>query len=166
MFIIFNKTELAHLKEVICTDGNNAANISNRKGRGFETVNDIKNMLDKMCLGPYMFQKALVLRDSMLVGTLLACSEVWYNVSEVELGQLEQVDKAIWCQLLEVVQTIPYDLLRLELGVEPLRFIIMRRRLVYLQHVLKQKRKLPCKEVFENSKHSSKEKGLNQYCKR
>ena len=47
-------------------------------------------MLDKMCLGPYMYEKAVLLRDSMLVGTLLSCSEVWYNVVEVELGQLEE----------------------------------------------------------------------------
>ena len=127
-----------YLGEVICSDGSNTANISNRKGRGFGTVKEIINMLDKMCLGPYMFKKALVLRDSMLVGTLLSCSEVWYNVSEGELCQLEQVDKSLWCQLLEVARTIPYDLLCLELGIEPLRFIIMRRRLTYLQHILKQ----------------------------
>ena len=96
-------------------------------------------MLDTMCLGPYMFRKAIVLRDSMLVGTLLSSSEAWYNVSEADLGQVEQVDKSLWCNLLEVARTIPYDLLCLELGVEPLRFIIMRKRLIYLQHILKQK---------------------------
>ena len=48
-------------------------------------------MLDNMCLGPYMFWKSIVLRDSMLVGTLLSCSEAWYNVSEAELGQIPLV---------------------------------------------------------------------------
>ena len=102
-------------------------------------MKDILNMLDTMCLGPYMFRKAIILRDSMLVGTLLSSSEAWYNVSEADLGQVEQVDKSLWCNLLEVARTIPYDLLCLELGVEPLRFIIMRKRLIYLQHILKQK---------------------------
>ena len=99
-------------------------------------------MLDTMCLGPYMFRKAIILRDSMLVGTILSSSEAWYNVSEADLGQVEQVDKSLWCNLLEVARTIPYDLLCLKLGVEPLRFIIMRRRLIYLQHttyIIKQK---------------------------
>ena len=31
-----------------------------------------------------------------------------------------------------------YDLVCLELGLEPFRFVIMRRRLLYLQHILKQ----------------------------
>ena len=34
---------------------------------------------------------------------------------------------------MEVSRTVPYDLVCLELGLEPLRFIIMRRRLLYLQ---------------------------------
>ena len=102
-------------------------------------MKDICSMLDNMCLGPYMVQKAVVLRNSMLVGTLLTCSEAWYNVSEAELGQLEQVDKSLWTRILEVARTVLYDLVCLELGIEPLRYIIMSRRLIYLQLILKQK---------------------------
>ena len=144
--------------EVISSDGTKTANVSNRKRRGFGTVKDIVNMLDNMCLGPYMFQKAAVLRDSMLVGTLLSCSEVWYNVNEVELGQLEQVDKGLWCQILEVARTVPYDLICLELGIEPLRYIIMRRRLMYLQHVLKQKDTSLVKQFLKTQLISPKKK--------
>ena len=75
----------------------------------------------------------------MLVGTLLTCSEAWYNVTEIDLGTLEQSDKALWCNILEVARTVPYDLVCLELGLVPIRYIIMRRRLIYLQHILKQK---------------------------
>ena len=48
-------------------------------------------------------------------------------------------DKSLWCNLLEGARTVPYDLICLELGVEPLCFIIIRKRLSYLQHILKQK---------------------------
>ena len=94
----------------------------------------------------------------MLVGTLLSCSEAWYNVSEAELGQIEQVDKSLLCYLLEVARTVPYDLLCLELGVEPLRFIIMRRRLVYLQHVLKQNESSMVKEFLKTQSINPKKK--------
>ena len=128
-----------YLGEVISSDGTNKENIAARKGRGFGTVKDIVKMLDKMCLGPYLYKKAVVLRESMLVGTLLTCSAAWYNLTETDLLQLEQVDKALWCSLLEVSSTVPYDLVCLELGLEPFRYIIMKRRLIYLQHILKQK---------------------------
>ena len=135
--------------EIISSDGTNTQNIAARKQRGFGTVKEICKMLDNMCLGPYMLQKAIILRNSMLVGTLLTCSEVWYNVTEVELGQLEQVDKFLWSSILEVARTVPYDLVCLELGIEPLRYIIMRRRLIYLQHILKQKETSLVKNFFK-----------------
>ena len=66
----------------------------------------------------------------MLVGTLLTCSEAWYNITEADLVQLEQLDKALCSQLLEVARTLLYDLLCLKLGVEPFRYDIMRRKLL------------------------------------
>ena len=101
-----------------------------------------------------MFQKAVVLRDSMLVGTLLTC-EAWYNITELDLVQLEQIDKSLWSNLLEVARTVPYDLVCLELGIEPLRYIIMRRRLLYLQHILKQKETSLVKQFFQYSNEKS-----------
>lgn len=64
-----------YLGEILSSDGKNTENISARQKRGYGTVKDITNMLDKMCLGPFMYEKAIILRDSMLVGTLLSCSE-------------------------------------------------------------------------------------------
>ena len=74
--------------------------------------------------------------------------QAWYNVTEADLLQLEQVDKGLWCNLLEVSSTVPYDLICLELGLEPLRYIIMKRRLIYLQHILKQKATSLTKKFF------------------
>ena len=147
-----------YLGEVICCDGTNTENVAARVKRGFGTVKDILNMLDRMCLGPFMFQKAVLLRDSMLVGTLLSCSEAWYNITEKELVQFEQVDKSLWCNLLEVARTVPYDLICLELGLEPIRFIIMRRRLMYLQHIMKQKESSLIKNFFLTQMKSLKKK--------
>ena len=130
---------IKYLGERISSDGTNTENVAARTGRGYGTVKEICHMLDTMCLGPFMYQKAIILRNSMLIGTLLTCCEAWYNVSEVELGHIEQVDKSLWCNLLEVAKTVPYDLICLDLGLEPLRYVIIKRRLFYLQHILKQK---------------------------
>ena len=147
-----------YLGEVVSSDGKNIDNISQRRKRGFGTIKDIVNILDNMCLGPLMFNKAVVLRNSMLVGTLLTCSEAWYNVTEADLVQLEQMDKALWSQLLEIARTVPYDLVCLELGLEPLRFVIMRRRLFYLQHILKQKETSLIKQFLQTQMKDLKKK--------
>ena len=143
---------------MISCDGSNTENVAARVQRGFGTVKDIVRMLDRMCLGPFMYQKAVVLRNSMLVGTLLSCSEAWYNITEKELVQLEQVDKSLWCNLLEVARAVPYDLICLELGLEPIRYIIMRRRLMYLQHIMKQKETSLIKNFFLTQMKSLKRK--------
>ena len=147
-----------YLGEVISSDGKNSENISQRRKRGFGTIKDISKLLDNMCLGPLMFQKAVVLRDSMLLGTLLTCSEAWYNITELEMVQLEQIDKSLWSNLLEVARTVPYDLVCLELGIEPLRYIIMRRRLLYLQHILKQKETSLVKQFLKTQMKNLKKK--------
>ena len=66
-----NTNSTKYLGEIISSSGTNTDNIAARKKRGFGTIKDICNMLDNMCLGPHMLQKAVLLRDSMLVGTLL-----------------------------------------------------------------------------------------------
>jgi hypothetical protein len=127
------------LGEIISSDGANTERVSSRTKKGLGTSKDNKKILDRSCFGPYLLPKAVVLRDSIMVSTLLSCSEVWYGVTEDDLGRLEQVDKGFWCSLLEIARTVPYELLCLEVGVVPLRFIIMRRRLVYLHRILKEK---------------------------
>ena len=52
-------------------------------------------LLDSMCLGgKYYSKSAVLLRESLFVNGLLFNSEVWYNISEQELRDLEEVDEA------------------------------------------------------------------------
>ena len=151
-----------YLGGVISSDGTNCENIAGSKKRGFGSVKDITNMLDDMCLGPYMFQKAIILQNSMLVGTLLSCSEARYNLTEADLGQVEQADKGLWSSLLEVARTIPYDIICLELALEALRFIITRRRLVNFHHIMKQKQTSLVKQFVKTQMKDLKKK---DWCK-
>ena len=65
---------------------------------------------------------------------------------------------ANWCSLLETAQTVPYNLICLELGIEPLRYIIMRRRLIYLQHILKQNESSLIKQFLKTQMKTLKKK--------
>ena len=60
--------------------------------------------------------------------------------------------------MLEVARTIPYDLICLEVGLEPIRYIIMRRRLMYLQHIMKQNETSLIKHFFLTQTKSLKKK--------
>ena len=93
-------------------------------------------MLNLTSLGHYYFEIALVLRASILVSKLVFNSEVWYNLSNKQSEQLEQIDEIYLRKILDVPKTTPKVGIYMECGVMPLSFIIRMRRLLFYWHIL------------------------------
>ena len=85
-------------------------------------------MLDKMPGGEYHFEIAVILRNSLLISSILTNSEVWYGVTKADTDMLEQIDEMWIRNLFECSQNVPKDLLYLELGLVPISFIIKGRK--------------------------------------
>ena len=64
-----------YLGDVIASDGKNVLNIQERKRRGLVAVNQIGQMLDDLCLGKFHFEAGNILRNSLLLSTLISNSE-------------------------------------------------------------------------------------------
>ena len=88
--------------------------------------------------GKYHFEVAVILRNSYLISSILSSSEVWYGVTKVEWEQLEQVDEMWIRNLFECSSSVPKELLYLELGILPIKFIAQTRTLLFLHHILQQ----------------------------
>ena len=58
-------------------------------------TNQIITILDEICYGPYPSEVALMLRNALLISSMLCNSEAWYNVTHEERNKLEQVDEAL-----------------------------------------------------------------------
>ena len=127
-----------YLGDIICKDGSNTKNIESRIGKGAGIKNQIMDMLDDVCFGPYTFEVALVFRDSLLINSILTNSEAWHALSLAEIGKIEQADEALLRKILEVSQGCPKEMLYLELGCIPMRFTIMMRRIMFLQYMLQE----------------------------
>ena len=82
-----------YLGDVLQCNAKNDINITERSNRGNGTVIQIVQMLEDLCLGRYFFEAALLLRNSMLLSTLLSNSESWYNLTKNDIGKLESTDK-------------------------------------------------------------------------
>ena len=95
-------------------------------------------MMETMQGGKYHFEIAKILRNSYLLSSILSSSEVWYGVTQNEIDQLKQVDEMLIRNLMDCSSSVPKDLLYLELGIIPIRYIIQTRRLLYLHHILQQ----------------------------
>ena len=126
------------LGNIISTDGKNEKDVRRKTNKGIGTINRIKLILENTPFGKYYFEVGKILIDSLLIGSILCNSEVAYNLIQSEIDVLEQCHERALRMLLECGQATPKIMLYYLTGSIPIRFQIQRRRLVYLQNILKQ----------------------------
>ena len=127
--------ELASLMTcIISVDGRN-----HKKwiAKGLGTISSIINFLEKICLGKFYFEIAVLFRESMFINRILTNAEVWHNVKKEDIEQLEELDRSLLRKILKVPVTTPKKSLYLELGLLPISTIIKARRIIYLHYLLK-----------------------------
>ena len=123
------------LGQVISSDSRNTHNIEQLRNKGIGIQNNIIEMLERMPGGEFHFQIAVILKNSLLISSILSNSEVWYGFTKEEAKQLEQVDEMWIRNLFDLSRNVPRDLLYLELGLVPIYFIIKGRKQMFLHHI-------------------------------
>ena len=144
------KEEEKYLGDVISTDGRNLKNIKARIAKGKGIANKIITMLDDIPFGKHYFEVGIILRDSLLVSSVLFNSEAWYNLTESDLDLLETVDLLFLRKLLKAPKGTPKEMLFLELGCLPLREIVRERRLNFLHYILNEDPNSMIYRVFQS----------------
>ena len=129
-----------YLGDIISSDGKNSKNIAARKNRGIGVVNQVMSILEDICFGKYYFNVAMVLRNALLISSMLTNAEAWYGLSNADIAELEGVDEDLLRKVLECPLSTPKEMLYLELGVSPIRNMIRSRRLNFLQYILQQEK--------------------------
>ena len=128
-----------YLGDIISTDGSNMKNVLSRKEKSIGINKQICSMLNDWCFGPFHFEVALIFRESMLLSSILTNSESWYKVTQEERNMLERCDENLLRMIFETPLTTPKCMLYLESGCRPIRFTIMRKRLIFLYYILNEK---------------------------
>ena len=134
--IMEEKSEEKYLGDIVSTDGKNLKNIKARIAKGKGIVNRILTVLDGIPFGKHYFEVGILLRNSLLVSSMLFNCEAWYNVTDAELNLLETIDLLLLRQLLNAPMGTPKEMLFLELGCIPFREIVRERRLNFLHYIL------------------------------
>ena len=130
------KNEEKYLGDVISTDGRNIKNIKARVAKGKGITSKILSILEGIPFGKFYYEVAVILRDSLLVSSMLCNSEAWYNITNAELNLLETVDVQFLRSVLRAPRATPKEMLFLELGCIPLRELIKKRRILFLHYIL------------------------------
>ena len=149
-----NKNDEKYLGDVISKDGRNIKNIQSRVNKGTGIVRKILTMLDNIQFGKYHFEAGVILRNSLLVSSMLFNSEAWYNVTKAELELIETVDLMLLRGILKAPKSTPKEMLYLELGLLPFREIIRKRRLTFLHYILHESKNSMISRVFESQRRN------------
>ena len=86
-----NSQEEKYVGDIITGDGKNYKNINSRRSRGYGIAGDILAILDEVPFGIYKVEAGIIMRNSMLINSMLSNSEVWYGLNETEIAKLEDL---------------------------------------------------------------------------
>ena len=132
--IAIKKTdEQKYLGFVLSSKGENMANINQIKKKSIGLVRKIINRLNSLNLKKYFFECAIILMNSMLRPSILYAAEMYYNLKEPELRQIERIEESFLRKILNTTRGCPIIQLYLEIGQYPVIFEIQRMRLLYLK---------------------------------
>ena len=157
--VIHDSKREKYLGDIITNNGRNDANIAARKAKGFVIAGDILSILDEVPLGTHRIEAGIVMRNGMLINGILTNSEVWNGLSENDYKELEVVDEYLLRGILESHYKVAKESLYLETGLLPIRYIIKKRRLNYLRHILSRNRE----ELISKIYYAQKRKPLKNW---
>ena len=111
-------------------------NVKARISKGKGIISRILTILQGIPFGNYYFEVALILRNSLLVSSMLVNTEAWYNITKSELNLLESIDIQFLKSVLKAPKCTPTEMLYLEFGCIPFSHLIIKRRIVFLHYIL------------------------------
>ena len=103
-------------------------NISQMKQKSIGVIRNIFKKLNSMNLRKYSFECALILMNAILRPTILYASDIYYNLKENEVRQLERIEEVYLRKVLKPTKGCPIVKTYLELGQAPARFEIQKMR--------------------------------------
>jgi hypothetical protein len=115
--------------------GNNE-NIENRQKQGTKTISNLLSILKEIGFGSYYVKIGLIYRDAILKPKLLLNSEVWHGLTQQQVSVLEAVDRTYLRTILSSHSNVAIECLHFETGTMPLKYDLMKRKLMYLWKIL------------------------------
>ena len=141
--------EYKYLGFIISSTGYNMANIRKVKHKSISITRQILAKLKSLNLRQYYFECSLILMNAVLRGTILYAGDMYYNLKESELRQIERIEEDYMRKVLKTTKGCPITSLYLALGQIPARFEILKMKLLYLKYILEQPEESTIYKVFK-----------------
>ena len=147
--------EKKYLGDIIAEDMKNTTNIRSKTNKAVGIVNKVLTSIKERPYGRHTFRAASIMRQSLLLGSLLNNSESWINITKKDLDDLEKPDTMVHRGILCTEGNPSKVFMHLEFGSIPVRFVIMEKRLNFLKYILNESMESMIRQVFEALKVDS-----------
>ena len=128
--------EDVYLGDIISKTGRNKSNIENRVSKGIGAAAKIFNIIELVSFGNHSIEVGIMLCESVLISSMIYSGEVWYNLTKSDIAELENVDRMFLNKLMGIPRSTPKEAVYLELSIQRIEIILMKRRLMYLKYLL------------------------------
>ena len=85
-------------------------------------MNKIVTTLNERPFGAYTFQAAKLMRDGILISSLLNNAETWTNLTQKNVSELEKPDKMLQEKIFKTQSSKVFNYL--EFGILPVKYVI------------------------------------------
>ena len=133
-------------------------NIKERVGKATGNVNRIVTTLTERPFGKHFFKAAKLMREGLLINSLLTNSESWVNVTEKDVENLGKSDNMLQRKILSDNGNPSKAFMFLELGIIPVKFIMKGKRANFLKYILNESKDTMIRQVYEALKVDSKKR--------
>ena len=123
-----------------------------------KAVGSVEKIISAIIERPYgrhTYKAALLMRQGLMLGGMLTNSETWINITEADITKLTMPDTQLLRRLLSVSGNPSKVFMYLELGVIPVKFVIMAKRTNMLHYILKEESGSTMRQVYEELKIES-----------
>ena len=142
-------SEKKYLGDIIQNYGKNTKNIKAKTDKGVGNVNKIVSSLHERPYGKHTYKAALLMRQGMLVGSMLTNAEAWINITEKDIENLTTPDTILQREILVTSGNPAKVFMYLELGITPVKFVIKAKRLNFLNYILKEHTDSMLRQTFD-----------------
>ena len=119
-------------------------------------MNRIVTTLTERPFRKHFFKAAKLMREGLLINSLLKNSESWVNVTEKDVENLGKSDTMLQRKILSDNGNPSKSFMFLELGIIPVKFIMKGKRANFLKYILNESKDTMIRQVYEALKVDSK----------
>ena len=141
-----------YLGNFVSSSGGCEETIEDRRMKGWGKISTIMGILGAVDMGCNRLEAGLLLRQSILVNSLLYSAEAWSGVTEKQLARLESVDTSLLSQLTGGHSKSALEFNHLETGTLKLRHILSYRRLMFHHEILTRDENETLRKVYNKQK--------------